>query len=97
MKKHSIKSSNEAIVKSTTEEKTSLMSICESQLCELTITICDNEIKQKKKIRKLERKLSRLSKVIRELEGKELSLDEMRYSDLYVVEANLKKQAYEVI
>ena len=56
----------------------------------------DMELKRKNKIVKLERRLSNLSRLIRELEEKELSLDEMRYSDLYQVESNLKKQAYDV-
>ncbi len=61
-----------------------------------SINISKDE-KKRKKIHKLERILSNLSKVIRELEEKDLSLDEMRHSDLYVVESNLKKRAYDVI
>jgi len=61
-----------------------------------SINISKDE-KKRKKIHKLERRLSNLSKVIRELEEKDLSLDEMRHSDLYVVESNLKKRAYDVI
>jgi len=61
-----------------------------------SINISKDE-KKRKKINKLERRLSNLSKVIRELEEKDLSLDEMRHSDLYVVESNLKKRAYDVI
>lgn len=55
------------------------------------------ELRRTNKITKLERRLSNLSRTIRELEEKDLSLDEMRYSDLYQVESNLKKQAYDVI
>ena len=55
------------------------------------------EIKRKRRIEKLERRLSRLSASIRDLEAMEMSLAEMEHSDLYVVESNLKKQAYEVI
>jgi exonuclease VII small subunit len=57
----------------------------------------DTEMKQTRKIRRLERRLSNLSRIIRELEEKELSLDEMRYSDIYQVESKLKKQAYDVM
>ena len=57
----------------------------------------DTESKRKNKITKLERRLNRLSRLIHQLEEKELSLDEMIYSDLYQVEAQLKKQAYDVI
>jgi hypothetical protein len=57
----------------------------------------DMELRRRKKIVKLEHRLSNLSRIIRELEEKELSLDEMRYSDLYLVESKLKKQAYDVI
>lgn len=57
----------------------------------------DMEIRPTNKTAKLERRLSNLSKVIRELEAKDLSLDEMQHSDLYEVEANLKKRAYNVI
>jgi len=55
------------------------------------------ELRRMNKITKLERRLSNLSRTIRELEEKDLSLDEMRYSDLYQVESNLKKRAYDVI
>jgi hypothetical protein len=41
--------------------------------------------------------LNRLSRIIHELEEKDMSLDEMVHCDLYVVESNLKKQACEVI
>ena len=54
------------------------------------------ERKRQRKIMKLERRLSRLSRIIRELEKKDMSLDEMAHCDLYVVESNLKKQACEV-
>jgi hypothetical protein len=56
----------------------------------------ENEMKREKKIRKLERRLSNLSKTIRELEAKDMSLAEMEYCDLYCVESRLKKQACEV-
>jgi vacuolar-type H+-ATPase subunit I/STV1 len=56
----------------------------------------EREMKREKKIRKLERRLSGLSKTIRELEEKDMSLAEMEHCDLYSVEANLKKQACEV-
>jgi len=69
----------------------------ESKMTTNSVNISEYEIKRKKKISKLERRLSILSKTIRELEEKDLSLDEMRYSDLYLIESNLKKQAYEVI
>ncbi|CAF1198073.1 unnamed protein product [Adineta steineri] len=51
------------------------------------------EIKQEKKIRKLERRLNSLSKMIRQLEEKDMSLDEMENCDLYKVESSLKKRA----
>jgi hypothetical protein len=60
-------------------------------------SITTTESKHQRKINRLERKLHRLSRVIRELEEKDMSLDEMVHCDLYVVESNLKKQAYEVI
>jgi hypothetical protein len=60
-------------------------------------TDSDVELRRTNKITKLERRLSNLSRTIRELEEKDLSLDEMRYSDLYQVESNLKKRAYDVI
>ncbi len=53
--------------------------------------------KHQRKIIKLERRLTRLSKVIRELEETDMSLDEMVHCDLYIVESNLKKQACQVI
>ncbi|CAF4698199.1 unnamed protein product, partial [Rotaria magnacalcarata] len=34
---------------------------------------------------------------IRELEERDMSLVEMEHCDLYVVESNLKKEAYEVM
>ncbi|CAF0732682.1 unnamed protein product [Rotaria sordida] len=54
------------------------------------------KIARKKKINKLERRLRSLSKTIRELEGKDMSLDEMKHCDLYAVESNLKKRTYEI-
>jgi len=69
----------------------------DSEITTNSVNICEYEIKQKKRISKLERRLSSLSKIIRELEEKDLSLDEMRFSDLYLIESNLKKRAYEVI
>lgn len=55
------------------------------------------DTKRMKRISRLERRLSRLANLIDQLEQKELSLDEMIYSDLYHVEAKLKKRAYTVI
>jgi len=52
--------------------------------------------KRQRKITRLERKLCRLSRIIRELEEKDMSLDEMAHCDLYEVESNLKKQACQV-
>lgn len=49
-----------------------------------------------RKIRRLEKRLHRLSKVIRQLEEKEMSLDEMAHCDLYEVESNLKQKACRV-
>ena len=49
-----------------------------------------------RKIKKLERRLIRISRMIRELEEKDMSLEEMAHCDLYTVESNLKKQACEV-
>jgi len=54
------------------------------------------DLKHQRKIRRLERRLNRLSKIIRELEEKEMTLDEMAHCDLYEVESNLKKQACQV-
>ena len=56
----------------------------------------DTENNHERKIRRLEGRLHRLSKTIRELEEKEMSLDEMAHCDLYEVESNLKEQACEV-
>ncbi|CAF1017939.1 unnamed protein product [Rotaria sordida] len=55
-----------------------------------------NDSRHQRKIIKLERRLHRLSRIIRELEEKDMSLDEMAHCDLYVVESNLKKQACEM-
>ena len=52
--------------------------------------------KRQRKINKLEHRLHKLSKTIRELEEKDMSLEEMATCNLYVVESELKKQAYEV-
>lgn len=52
--------------------------------------------KHQRKILRLERRLSRLSRIIRELEEKDMSLDEMAHCDLYEVESNLKRQACQV-
>lgn len=49
-----------------------------------------------RKIRRLEQRLHRLSKIIQDLEEKEMSLDEMAHCDLYEVESNLKQQACQV-
>ncbi|CAF1296450.1 unnamed protein product [Adineta steineri] len=62
----------------------------------LVTTDSNHGFKHQRKIIKLERRLSRLSRVIRELEEKDMSLDEMVHCDLYVVESNLKKQACEM-
>ncbi|CAF1503288.1 unnamed protein product [Adineta steineri] len=62
----------------------------------LVNTDSNHGFKHQRKIIKLERRLSRLSRVIRELEEKDMSLDEMVHCDLYVVESNLKKQACEM-
>ncbi len=59
-------------------------------------TESNTESQRQRKILRLERRLSRLSKVIRELEEKDMSLDEMAHCDLYEVESNLKKEACEV-
>lgn len=61
-----------------------------------TINSMENNVKQQKKIRRLEKRLRILSKTIRALEQKDMSLDEMKNCDLYVVESNLKKRAYQV-
>ncbi|CAF0861897.1 unnamed protein product [Adineta ricciae] len=49
-----------------------------------------------RKIKKLERRLIRISRMIRDLEEKDMSLEEMAHCDLYTVESNLKKQACEM-
>jgi exonuclease VII small subunit len=59
-------------------------------------TESNTESQRQRKILRLERRLSRLSKIIRELEEKDMSLDEMAHCDLYEVESNLKKEACEV-
>ncbi|CAF0970152.1 unnamed protein product [Rotaria sp. Silwood1] len=61
-----------------------------------TSTHSNHDSKHQRKIIKLERRLQRLSRIIRELEEKDMSLDEMAHCDLYVVESNLKKQACEI-
>jgi len=64
----------------------------------ISLTTNSNSVSQhQRKIIKLERRLARLSKVIRELEETDMSLDEMVHCDLYIVESNLKKQACQVI
>lgn len=60
------------------------------------LTLTQTEKRRLKKIDKLERRLDRLSRVIKELEEKDMSLEEMEHCDLYVVESNLKRQAFEV-
>ena len=57
----------------------------------------NSDSKHQRKILRLERRLSRLSRIIRELEEKDMSLDEMAHCDLYEVESNLKRQACQVI
>ncbi len=59
-------------------------------------TNSNSESKRERKILRLERRLNRLSRIIRELEEKDMSLDEMAHCDLYEVESNLKKQACQV-
>jgi hypothetical protein len=63
----------------------------------VTTGLVCNETKEKKKIDKLERQLSCLANLIRELEEKDMSLDEMEHCDLYIVESRCKKRACEVI
>jgi vacuolar-type H+-ATPase subunit I/STV1 len=58
--------------------------------------VITTDSKYQRKIRRLEQRLSRLSRIIRELEEKEMTLDEMAHCDLYEVESNLKKQACQV-
>lgn len=60
------------------------------------LTLTQTDKRRLKKIEKLERRLDRLSRVIKELEEKDMSLEEMEHCDLYVVESNLKRQAFEV-
>ena len=67
----------------------------ESLVIDQVISI-DEEDEHEEKIRRLERRLQRLSKVIRQLEEKEMSLDEMAHCDLYEVESNLKQKACQV-
>ena len=76
-----------------------LLDQCESIVPESTAMTPDEmqEQKRQRRIAKLEVKLSRLSRLIRKLEETEMSLDDMAHGDLYQVEANLKKQAAEVI
>lgn len=99
-------------VKSTIEFETSITDVQETidhlidQICTNLAKSSDTKVhlnddktsnaKHQRKIIKLERRLSRLSRIIRELEEKDMSLDEMAHCDLYVVESNLKKQACEV-
>ncbi|CAM4795239.1 unnamed protein product [Rotaria magnacalcarata] len=59
-----------------------------------TATALD-KMEAKKDIRRLQRRLRLLSRTIRELEERDMSLVEMEHCDLYVVESNLKKEAYE--
>lgn len=59
-------------------------------------TLDASEARRLKKIKKLERQLTRLAQVIQELEEKDMSLEEMEHCDLYLVESNLKRQAFEV-
>ncbi len=59
-------------------------------------TDLNSESKRQRRIMKLERRLHRLSRTIRELEEKDMSLDEMAHCDLYEVESNLKKEACQV-
>ena len=53
-------------------------------------------MRNERKILKLENRLGRLSRLIRELEKQEMTLDEMQHCDLYVVESKFKKKAFEV-
>ncbi|UJR10103.1 hypothetical protein I4U23_014325 [Adineta vaga] len=59
-------------------------------------TSITTDVQHERKIRKLERRLNRLSRMIRDLEEKDMSLEEMGHCDLYLVESNLKKQACEM-
>ncbi|UJR35949.1 hypothetical protein I4U23_028690 [Adineta vaga] len=98
------------LTSSTTEEQTveQLLNSC-NDICtifdearqplrnvETQITPNPCELKREKKINKLQRRLTSLSKLIRELEEKDMSLDEMEHCDLYEVESSLKKQACEM-
>lgn len=56
----------------------------------------DEERKRQRRITKLEKRLSRLANIIDKLEQKDMSLDEMEYCDLYVVESNFKRRACQV-
>ncbi|CAF4201986.1 unnamed protein product [Rotaria socialis] len=92
---------NEAIasqseVEQMTESKSPISNPKLKTSTDSTATVHD-KMEPEKKIRRLQRRLRLLSKTIRELEERDMSLVEMEHCDLYVVESNLKKQAYEVI
>ena len=84
-------------VPSNSSESSTSKTAEESRMATSSIPLEDGDTKRREKITRLERRLSRLANLIERLEQKELSLDEMIYSDLYNVEAKLKKRAYEVI
>lgn len=75
-----------------------VVEINQSSTTTTTITTVESnsESKHQRKIFRLEKRLNRLSRIIRELEEKEMSLDEMAHCDLYEVESNLKRQACQV-
>jgi exonuclease VII small subunit len=73
-----------------------LLDQCCNIVSETLITSIPVESKRERKIIRLERRLSRLARIIRELEEKDMSLDEMAHCDLYEVESNLKKEACQV-
>jgi exonuclease VII small subunit len=73
-----------------------LLDQCCNIVSETLVTSIPVESKRERKIIRLERRLSRLARIIRELEEKDMSLDEMAHCDLYEVESNLKKEACQV-
>ena len=70
-----------------------LLNQCCTILSETLVRSVEPKPKRQEKIVRLERKLSRLSRIIRELEEKDMSLDEMAHCDLYEIESKLKAQA----
>lgn len=77
-------------------EASTVSTLAQSSVTTDNASLRQEDVQRQKKIEKLERRLSRLSKVIRELEEKDMSLEEMEHCDLYVVESNLKRRALEV-